>query len=65
MSHKTVTNVCAHSHIQCLCAAAQDPSGTSEFKPMDGVVVEWEREQPAAAAAAEGEQQSQQPAEQP
>lgn len=30
----------------------QDPSGTSEFKPMDGVTVEWEGEAPAAAAAA-------------
>lgn len=32
----------------------QDPSGSSEFKPMDGVEVEW-GEAPAAAAAADAD----------
>lgn len=30
----------------------QDPSGTSEFKPMEGVEVQWGDQPPAAAADA-------------
>ena len=48
-------------HPKHLLPPPQDLSGTSEFKPMDDVEVEW-GEPPAAAAAtdAEGQQQGEQ-----